>query len=63
MMVLLGDKIRICAAATLSEELILLTIDKKVYTVNMVLPDVAKMCYERLLEIGYVNFTGYEYSN
>lgn len=63
MRVLLDRRIKFCTVATLSGELILLTINKQVYTVNMESQKNAKMCHDRLLKAGYFDFTGYEYSN
>lgn len=63
MRVLLGNRIYFCTVATLSEHLILLTIGKEVYTVDMVSIDNARMCHKQLLKNGYFNFSLYKYSN
>lgn len=63
MRVLLGNRIYFCTVATLSGNLILLTIGKEVYTVDMVSTDNAQMCHNQLLKKGYFNFSFYEYSN
>ncbi len=65
MRVKLGNRIHVCTLATHTPEsrLILLTIQKEVYTVDMRISKIANDCIEQLLSLGYYDFSDFEYSN
>lgn len=65
MRVLLGNRIYLCTVATYTKgsDLILLTTPNGVYTVKMESAFRAEECHERLLRIGYYDFSESEYSN
>lgn len=65
MRVLLGRRIYLCTVAThpKGSHLILLTTSNGVYTVEMKSAAEAEECHNRMLKMGYYDFSGREYSN
>ena len=58
-----GDSIRLCSKITLSGKLLFITNSNGVYTVDADTEDNAKYIYKTILERGYFDLYGYDYSN
>ena len=58
-----GDSIRLCTNITLAGKLLIITNSNGVYTVDCDNEDNAEYIHKTILERGYYNLFGYDYSN
>ena len=58
-----GDSIRLCTKVTIAGKLLLITNSNGVYTIDADTEENAEYIYKKILERGYFDLYGYEYSN
>ncbi len=58
-----GDSIRLCSNVTLSGKLLIITNSNGVYTVDADTKGNAEYMHKTILERGYFDLHGYDYSN